>query len=141
MCNEELHTQDLKPATDNNLIDALDRILIKCVRCGKTGLERGHFHDHKTKMCPKVDVLCRSSDLKCPWIGPRDQLDKHLNSCIFNLLRPLITELQNNNQRLTSRINQQETQIGELQNENQQLTSQVNEQKTQIGELQTRIND
>jgi hypothetical protein len=125
MCFQELHTQELSPVVDKDLNDALDRILVKCVRCEKKGLERGHFHDHKIKVCPKTDVLCTSSDINCTWIGPREQLDKHLKACIFNSLRPLIVQLQTENQRLTSQINQQEIQIGKLQNENQQLRDQI----------------
>jgi hypothetical protein len=103
----------------------VDPVSIKCVRCGEKALERGHFHDHKTKFCPKADVLCASSDIKCPWIGPRDQLDKHLNTCLSNSLRPLITQIQNENQRLISQVNQQDTQIAGLQHENRQLRDQT----------------
>lgn len=114
-CIDEFNIEDLIPVTDKELIDALNRISVKCVDCQQTGLTRGDFQNHKTKMCPRTNVSCPSSDIKCSWIGPRDQLDKHLDTCIFNLLRPLIIHFENN----------QEIKIVELQNENQQLRGQI----------------
>ncbi|CAF4117946.1 unnamed protein product, partial [Rotaria sordida] len=132
MCRQNLRTNDLTPITDSVPIDMLDRILVKCLSCKQAGLERGSFNDHN-KMCPKANIKCLSSDIRCPWTGARDELDKHLKTCIFNPLRPLITELINDNQQLKNQVNQQQTQTGRLQNDIQQLEDQVNQQQTQIG--------
>ncbi|CAF1131492.1 unnamed protein product [Rotaria sordida] len=136
MCRQNLRIENLTPIADSVLIDMLDEILVKCLGCKQTGLVRGSFNDHKNKMCSKTNIKCLSSDIKCPWTGSRDELDKHLKTCIFNPLRPLITELINNNQQLKNQVNQQQTQIGGLINDNQQLKGQVNQQQTQIRQLQ-----
>ncbi|CAF1323982.1 unnamed protein product [Rotaria sordida] len=62
-------------------------------------------------MCPMANIKCLSSDIKCPWTGARDELDKHLKTCMFNPLRPLITELINENQQLKDRTEQLEKRL------------------------------
>jgi FtsZ-binding cell division protein ZapB len=128
-CRQELLVQDLTPITDGVFIDMLDELQISCQFCHQEGLERGNFDDHINKGCLKVNVSCPSADIKCPWIGSREQLDKHLNTCIFNPLRPLITQLR-------EQSSGQQTQIEQLRSENEQLKNQVNRQQTQMGALQ-----
>jgi hypothetical protein len=120
-CREALAIPDLTPITDGFLIDMLNELQIRCQFCQQAGLERGNFIDHISKGCLKVNISCPSADIKCPWTGSRDQLDQHLSACIFNPLRPLITELQGQS------IGQQ-NQIKRLGTENEQLKSQMKEQ-------------
>ena len=129
LCCQELRTEDLISVTDNTLLDSLDKIPVKCVHC-KTDLERGKFNHHKTETCPKTNVSCQASDIKCSWIGPRDQLEEHLNTCRFNLLRPMITQLQNEDQRLTNQVNHHRTQIERLAKENQYLKYQMEQSES-----------
>jgi predicted nuclease with TOPRIM domain len=130
-----LNEEDLSTITDSFLIDMLDEILVKCVYCKQTDLERGNFAAHKNEMCPKTSIQCTASDIMCLWTGMRDELEKHLNSCIFNSLKPLITQLQNSNQPINDQVKQQKTQIRELIKVNKQFNSKVKQQKTQIEEL------
>ncbi len=100
-------------------------MLVKCLSCDQMGLEQGTFKEHITNTCPKITIFCPSSDIKCSWTGLRDELDNHLSICIFNSLRPLITQLRYDNQQLIDQVNQQQTQIEELRSENQQLNARV----------------
>jgi hypothetical protein len=105
-CHQNLSIQDLTLITDGIIRDMLDQILVKCLGCEQTELKRSNFDAHKKEVCPKVDVICPSSDIRCSWRGSRAQLDQHVNSCVFNLLKPLIIELQNDNQQLRDQVEQ-----------------------------------
>jgi hypothetical protein len=135
-CHEELHIEELTPVTDSIIIGMLNKMLVKCLRCDQMGLERGTFKEHITNTCPKVNMFCPSSDIKCPWTGLRDELDNHLSICIFNSLRPLIIQLQYDNQQLKDQVNQQQTQIEMLQNKDQELNDLGNQQRTPVEEFQ-----
>jgi hypothetical protein len=133
ICQQNLSIQDLISITDGIIREMLDQILVKCLECKQTELKRSYFDIHKKKICPKVNVICPSSDIRCPWRGTRDQLDQHVNSCVFNSLKPLIIELKNDNQQLRDQIEQ-------LRNDNQRLTEQMeqqvqNQMKQLTGEL------
>ena len=80
LCDEELCTEGLIPVSDGVLIDAFDRVLVKCIPCGKMYLKRDSFYHRETNKCPKIDVRCPISDNMCPWIGSRDQLEEHLKT-------------------------------------------------------------
>jgi hypothetical protein len=128
ICREQLNNEDLTYITDGPIIDLLDELKIRCKLCQQTGLERGNFSDHINKACSRMNISCPSSDIKCPWTGSRDQLDKHLKTCIFNPLRPLITQLQE--------------QIGRLRSENEQLKCQMIQQlENQIKPLESKFVD
>ena len=138
-CWQQLHKQDLTAITDGPLHDMLDELQIKCLYCGQAQLERGNYDYHSDKVCSKLNTLCPSADIKCPWTGPRDQLDKHLNACTFNLSRPLITQLINGNEKLKEQLNEQNTQITAYKNEIQLLKDQVNRQQTQLEKVQKEV--
>ena len=115
-CRDKLIVKDLKLVVEGYLLDSLNEIPVKCKFCGQTGLERGKFDEHKSKYCPKVITLCPLADVSCPWKGPLDQVDKHLNSCVFKPLSPLITqlkdeisELRSTNQLLEKRLRRTES--------------------------------
>jgi len=147
-----IHTQNAscplcrKPLSVNLLIQAsrmvrnmLDRLPVICTTCSQTELQRGNFDDHIQKVCPKTVVSCSSADIKCPWRGQRDQLNKHLVDCRFELMRPAITQFVTENQQLNDEVNRQITQITEQQNEIRQLKEQVDQQRTQICGHQSEI--
>jgi hypothetical protein len=97
----------------NNLVQAsrlvcnmLDSLPVKCKFCGKTGLQRGNFSDHISKACSKVHVSCPSADIKCPWKGPRDQLNNHIETCVFQPFRTILTELMAKNRQLEEQVQQ-----------------------------------
>ena len=82
-CRESVSLDsDLKPA--NRIIsNRIDRYPVKCLTCGLEGIQRGLFSNHTEKSCTKVDVSCSACDIWCPWIGPRNQLNDHLQSCSY----------------------------------------------------------
>ena len=107
-----------QPMLQNNLAPAsrivrklLDDLLIKCRLCGETELKRGNFNKHISNECRKVCISCTSTDILCPWKGPRDQLDSHIQTCIFQSSRAILTDLITNNQQLEEQIKQQGAQI------------------------------
>lgn len=83
-CRESVSLDsDLKPA--NRIIsNRIDRYPVKCLTCGLEGIQRGLFSNHTEKSCTKVDVSCSACDIWCPWIGPRNQLNDHLQSCSYS---------------------------------------------------------
>ncbi|CAF3840865.1 unnamed protein product [Rotaria sordida] len=78
----------LKPA--NRLItNRIDRYLVKYLAYDLEKILRGSFSDHISKTCTKTDVSCLASDILCPWLGPRYQLNDHLKSCPYQQIRPI----------------------------------------------------
>jgi hypothetical protein len=149
MCRQQLNNEDLTPFNDGFLIDMLNELKIRCKLCQQSEIERGNFTDHISKACFKVNISCPSADIKCPWTGSRDQLNQHLNTCIFNPLRPLITELREQmhgqktqTEQLKTQINGQQTQINRQQTEIEQLKSQMNQQlQNKIQPLESKFVD
>ena len=56
------------------------------------------------KFVEKNEIPCSASDIQCPWIGPRDQFDQHLQSCSYEQIRPALEKLQTMNHHLQQRI-------------------------------------
>ncbi|CAF3424979.1 unnamed protein product [Rotaria sp. Silwood1] len=108
--------QNLIPVTEKLVLEMLDSLLVRCGKCGKTNLLRGQFDEHKNNECPKVTALCQAADIKCPWVGIRENLEEHLNECKFEPLRPALEEIFNEHNELKNRIKTLETQINELRN-------------------------
>ena len=82
------------------ITNMLDQVVVKCSTCGQTPLTRGHFNDHINKTCPNINIRCTASDIKCPWIGLRHEYETHRSTCTYEALRPVLTELINENERL-----------------------------------------
>ena len=116
----------------------LARLPVTCQRCGQTGVQRDNFNDHFSKTCPKISVPCSAANGKCPWTGPRDQLENHMASCVFHALRSLLEELIVENRQLKENMLQQKVQSDHLQNQVLQLQEQLLENTTKINELQVR---
>ncbi|UJR15730.1 hypothetical protein I4U23_002665 [Adineta vaga] len=134
-CRQKLSMNSLTLAP-RSLRNMIDRLRIKCMICGQNGLLKINLEEHMQKVCPKTMVSCRSADIKCPWIGQRDQLDEHLNNCRFEGMRSIITELIMENQQLEDRLNEQISQINNQQEKIRQLKELLNVQKDQYLELQ-----
>jgi hypothetical protein len=105
----------------------LDRLTVKCIFCGKSGLQRGNFSEHTNKACSKVHVLCPSADIKCPWKGPRDQLDNHVATCVFQPFRSIYSELIAENRQLKEQVKQMDTQLKQHDAQITQITQQMNQ--------------
>lgn len=119
-CRQTFPSNDLAPA--NRIVrNMLDRLLVKCTRCGDTTLRRDQFADHRQKKCPKNSVCCLSAEVYCPWTGPQDQLESHLSSCIFHQLQDVLEELISENSGLKKQLAEQKIRLDDLESEIEEL--------------------
>jgi hypothetical protein len=131
-CRQNLNTEDLVSITEDIVVDVLNELQVKCTGCGQTGLERGDFDIHIKTSCPMVSIPCTAEDIKCPWVGPRNQFANHFKKCAFESLRPLISSLISENQGLKEQITRLTNHVDEYQREMHQLKKQINQQATKI---------
>ena len=114
-CRHSLSIEDLKPISTRLILNILDRLLVKCPDCQQSGIQRGNFIDHINIGCPKRTIVCSASDIRCPWFGPREQLQEHLQTCNYEQLRPILTSLINTNQQLEEQVHTLTHQVQTLQ--------------------------
>ena len=114
----------------------LDRLLVKCARCDETTIRRENFDDHYTRTCPKIPVSCSAADNRCQWTGPQDQLENHLASCVFHILRDVLGELMSENRQLKEKLTQQQNHIDVIQDQVEQLQQQLLHQRRQNNQQQ-----
>ena len=110
----------------------LDRILVMCIVCGQTGLQRGNFDDHIEKVCPMIVVSCPSADIKCSWAGQRGQLNQHVLDCRFESVRSIINEFIADYRQLKDQVNRQTIQINGQQDEIGKLKQQLTQKDSEI---------
>ncbi|CAF1021426.1 unnamed protein product [Rotaria sp. Silwood1] len=111
ICRHSLSIEDdLKPAS-RLITNRIDRYLVKCLACDLEKIPRGSFSDHISKTCTKTDVCCSASDILCPWIGPRYQLNDHLKLCPYQQIRPILELIQTKNTQLEQVVTNQQQQI------------------------------
>jgi hypothetical protein len=103
------------------LRNMLDQLRVRCTLCEETGLQRGNFNDHINKVCPKATVQCQAADIKCPWKGPRNELQSHASACIFEPLRPVLATLIAENRQLIDQVRKHDNEIKELTKQMSQL--------------------
>jgi hypothetical protein len=120
-CRQEIKSIDQCIQVSRPLRNILDRLQIKCLTCGQTGLQRDNFNEHINKVCQKMNISCSAADIKCPWKGLREELQQHLTSCKFESLRSVLNSLITENRQFNM--------------ENQKLTDQIKQQNIQINEL------
>ena len=101
-CRLRTSTEDFQPISTRIVLNQLDRLVLRCKRCNQTNIQRGNINDHENR-CPNQIVSCPAFDLKCPWVGKRNGSTKHLEECVFQKIRPAITDL-------SERLNQVEAQ-------------------------------
>ena len=91
ICRADVEHQDnFVPVQSKIVLNQLDRIPVKCNRCGETGIRAHRAHLSK---CPKQIISCSSAaDLKCPWRGTRDKAQEHAETCIYQQLRPILDQ-------------------------------------------------
>lgn len=128
ICRKSLKNQDLKPFTEGILLDMLNELLVQCLICKRSGLERGNFNEHINRHCMKEKISCSSVDIKCPWFGTQIQLEEHLKTCPYTILRPMLTQIMADKQQLKQQLNQQKILNTKLKQENQQLKEQMTRQ-------------
>lgn len=124
VCRSQLLlTNAVMPA--NRIVRSLiDRLQVQCLTCGATRLQKGNIDEHISRTCPRMHVACPSEDIKCPWRGPRDQLEQHIQTCVFQPFRSILRELVVENKRLKEQIEQLDAQMKE---HNTETTSSINE--------------
>ena len=106
--------QSLIPITEQLVIDILNSFLVRCKQCEKPNIPRGLLEKHKHTDCPKVPILCPAADIKCSWIGTRQDLDDHLYECKFQPLRSALEGIFNDHNQLKNQIRNLETYFNEL---------------------------
>lgn len=104
MCQMDPITTQNLTGISGPLRKILDGIRVRCLSCNEKDLIRGNFKDHIEKTCPKANVTCRAADIKCPWMGTREELLGHMNTCVFEPLRPVLTVLIAENRQLKSEV-------------------------------------
>ncbi|CAF4913057.1 unnamed protein product, partial [Rotaria socialis] len=144
-CNQLLTTSHLKPIPSMSLtISILNNLKVRCRLCGETNLNRRDFDEHIQESCPQYHIDCSSKRVGCPWFGPRNKYPEHIQTCLFEKLRPMadifyqvienqsfhIKELQKQTQQQKTEFGQQNTQVEEHK-------TQFEQQATQLGQLNT----
>ncbi len=81
------------PINTRIVLNQLDRLLIRCLICNETNIQRCHWKNHE-KICLKRIVSCPSADIKCTWEGTRDLLSEHLKVCTFQQVQSIVDELK-----------------------------------------------
>jgi len=97
-CRKIISRNTLKSITFINFISMLNQIVVKCILCHQSNIQRGNFQDHINKMCLKKIVNCIANDINCPWTGLREELQNHLNTCEFESSRSQIEQTYRENQ-------------------------------------------
>ena len=121
-CRRPVPNNDLAPAS-RIVRNMLDRLLVKCTRCGDMTIRHEQFADHFWKTCPKITVCCVAAEMRCSWTGPIDQLESHLSSCAFHQLQDFLKELTSENLQLKTQLAEQNIRLDYLENEVKQLKS------------------
>jgi chromosome segregation ATPase len=109
-CHQPLSAKNLETLKRGIAPQMLDEIAVKCTLCQQTDIRRGKFPDHITKHCTKTTLRCLAADINCSWTGPRDQLNQHSTTCVFQRLKPMFYELIEVTKQQSSRIEQLEKQ-------------------------------
>jgi formylmethanofuran dehydrogenase subunit E len=105
---------DIKSVNERIVLQMLDDIPVQCLRCDETNIKRGDFQLHEQNFCKQAEVPCKSADIKCPWIGTRQELGAHLKDCVYEPLRPALSEIINENKQFHEKISKLESLVREL---------------------------
>ena len=138
-CRQPLIAEDLVSVTEDIVVDVLNELKVKCIGCGQKGIDRGDFEEHRKKTCPTIIVSCTAHDIKCLWKGPQHALENHLKTCSFEVLRPLLTSLIDENRELHKQldrhVNRYRRDLAQLQGKIQQQTTEIDRQQLEIVQL------
>ena len=108
---QSLYVKQLTPVKTRLILNMLDSLSIQCQRCSRTGLQRGNFRRSFEEMSRKKTPTCSCSaaDIRCLWSGSKNELSSHLEQCPYEQLRPILTELLDENRQLKQRMNERES--------------------------------
>jgi gas vesicle protein len=124
--------ENLVPMEEQLIHDMLDNLLVQCPDCQQTNILRKDLPTHLRLDCPKRIVVCKASDLKCPWSGYYDQSADHIATCTFELLRPILSERCQHEQE----FEEYRKSIAEQKIEIEQLKTEIQEYKDRTEKLQ-----
>lgn len=96
------------------VVEMLNALLVQCEACDQTNIRRDALEKHEQTVCKRAPVSCKAADIKCDWRGERQQLDAHMETCIFEPLRPALAELITENQQLREWIDRLERLVDQL---------------------------
>jgi hypothetical protein len=85
-------------------------------------------------MCSKVEVSCQRADIKCPWKGPKDELQKHLSTCVYDQMRPILDDLLTINTRLNEENHKQKNLL-------EQLTAELGNMRQELTRMSKELQD
>ena len=89
-CGQKVCKKDLTTVSHPIIIGTLDDLATRCLGCVKTTTKRIDFEAHYNNECPKTHIGCPSFGIGCLWRGLKNELDKHLDMCMFhNILKPM----------------------------------------------------
>jgi myosin heavy subunit len=135
--------QHLIPVKEKLLLAMLDDLRIECIKCKQSNIRRGDLEEHNNTTCPKRMISCKAADLKCSWTGVYEQVNHHLESCVFESLRPILTEILIQNREQQQEIQklkeQQLTFTCEHEKEVQVLREQVTRLQTENERFENQI--
>ncbi|CAF3200847.1 unnamed protein product [Rotaria socialis] len=121
-----LSMKALRPA-NHCMMNILDKILVRCLACEDENIRRGDFADHLENHCLYHPQKCSASDLKCPWVGLRNQAKSHHSACVFETLRPAFEDIL--------------TRLHTIEKENKSLRSENNDLKEELMTLEREFNE
>lgn len=133
-CRSALSSDNLKLAS-RLICNKIDRYFVKCLACDQTNIPRGQFNDHWQKLCLKVEVPCPRADIKCPWKGPRSELEKHLSTCLYEQIRPMLDDFITTNTCLKEENYKQKNQLKQLTEELRNIRQEFNRMSTELQDL------
>ncbi|CAF1025004.1 unnamed protein product [Adineta steineri] len=81
ICRKTIFRHGLKPITMISFISILNQVFGKCILCNQSHIQRGNFQDHIDKICPNKITIGTASTDDCLWMGFREELQAHLNTC------------------------------------------------------------
>ncbi|CAF3292275.1 unnamed protein product [Rotaria socialis] len=112
----------------------MQTIVLKQIYTGKG------FDTHIKEVCPKVQIYCTMKETGCSWSGTRSECSCHIQTGIFEKLKPTLDNLHESIRNLNSYIEQlkPQTEQQKIQLENpmvdllKQIENKQNEQHQQI---------
>ena len=80
--------------TTRIVLSQLDRLLVRCPYCNENNIQRCDLTGHVDQRCRQVKVRCDAADLKCTWMGKRDERAQHAAVCPLLKIRPVVEDLR-----------------------------------------------
>ncbi len=138
-CHQSLSLNDLTPMV-LFVCKMLDDLLVKCSGCGQNGIKRSQFHHHIEEICPETLISCSAADIRCPWKGRAKQLNLHRDSCDYERLRVVLTELIAENEKLKRENRSYQTPDTILEKKSKSIQDQRTEHAASIAQLTEEVN-